>query len=128
MYMVQRRLTLITSLGCGASQKRCDRQRVATLLGMNTISIHYRRSCRFAGKPSCQPNTKSGGVMKIEDLQKFSNDLRKVGIEAVTKGGNGIYVIINIGNIDFYFYNTNEKQYDGWGSHNKEIINDLGLQ
>jgi len=62
--------------------------------------------------------------MKIECLKKFAQDLRKVGIEAIPLESE-TYVRLNINCMEFYFYKDNSKQYDGWGTGNKEIIKDM---
>ncbi len=64
--------------------------------------------------------------MTLDCIKKLSVDLRKIGIEALPREGKA-FVILNIGNMDFYFYKTNEKQYDGWGTKNQEIMKDLGF-
>lgn len=65
--------------------------------------------------------------MTLKDLQRFCNDLRKIGIEALPKDGKTM-IKINIANMDFYFYKDETKQYDGWGTGNQSIIEDLGYK
>lgn len=65
--------------------------------------------------------------VRIEDLKRFCNDLRKVGIEAMPKEGDTM-VIINIANMDFYFYKDETRQYDGWGTGNQDVMKDLGFK
>ena len=51
--------------------------------------------------------------MKIADLKRFANDLRRVGIEAVPHEGE-LLNRVKIGIHDFFF--DKDGKYDGWGT------------
>jgi len=68
--------------------------------------------------------------MTLDCLQRFCKDLRKIGIESVVRESE-YYRIININGMDFYFYLEPKEtgmEYDGWGTGQKDIIDDLGLE
>jgi len=73
------------------------------------------------------PTLKRGrDEMKIDELKKLSQDLHKIGIEVTVRESFNFH-ILNIANMDFYFYKDDTKQYDGWGTGNQEIMKDLGF-